>query len=123
MIIRNDLDSHMQLTAHFKAYELSCKCGKCYISHISDYLLQALETMRRAWGLPISPSSVYRCQEHNRAVGGVPYSYHCRGEACDLPLPADKDSHDTFISLAQACFNYVKEYRDQGFIHCDMRSS
>ena len=119
--IRNEPDSHLQLSEHFKAYELSCKCGKCYLSFVSENLLFSLATMRKLWGLPISPSSVFRCQEHNRAVGGVPYSYHCRGEAVDLPLPADKDSWDTFISIALAIFPYVKEYRDKGFIHCDVR--
>ena len=121
IVVRNDLDSHLQLSPHFKARELSCRCGKCYISIIDSNLLSLLETMRKVWGLPLSPSSVYRCQQHNRNVSGVPYSKHCAGRAVDLPLPKEKESHSTFISLAKAIFPYVKVY--DTFIHCDLRDS
>lgn len=44
----------------------------------------ALDPAREALGSPITVNSGYRCPELNRAVGGVPSSYHLQGRAADL---------------------------------------
>ncbi|MCM1176571.1 MAG: D-Ala-D-Ala carboxypeptidase family metallohydrolase [Bacteroidales bacterium] len=43
-----------------------------------------LQPLRDAWGKPLHISSGYRCQELNKAVGGVPSSQHVLGEAADI---------------------------------------
>lgn len=43
-----------------------------------------LNRIRRAWGRPIIVNSAYRSPEHNKAVGGVPNSYHVQGLAADI---------------------------------------
>lgn len=44
----------------------------------------ALDPLREAYGRPIYVNSGYRCPALNRAVGGVPHSYHLTGRAADI---------------------------------------
>lgn len=48
----------------------------------------------------IKPSSTVRTPEHNRAVGGVPNSYHLTGQAADYPVPAQQKP--AFMARARA---------------------
>lgn len=43
-----------------------------------------LEPARQRLGKPITVNSGYRCQVHNKTVGGVANSQHMRGEAVDI---------------------------------------
>ena len=49
-----------------------------------NYTLQRLNTIREMYGHPIIISSGYRCEELNKAVGGVKDSKHKTGLAFDL---------------------------------------
>ena len=49
-----------------------------------NYTLQRLNTIREMYGHPIIISSGYRCEELNKAVGGVKDSKHKTGLAVDL---------------------------------------
>lgn len=42
---------------------------------------------RMQMGVPFTITSGYRCQALNKAVGGVPSSYHIEGKACDIVFP------------------------------------
>mgnify|MGYP001241848895 CR=1 FL=1 len=55
-----------KLTEHFTREELSCKC--CGRMEFPVYFLEALETLRRAFGAPMAITSGYRCPAHNQAV-------------------------------------------------------
>ena len=117
IVIKNRLDSHRQISQHFKANELECRCGKCSISIISDDLITRLEVLRRLWGKAVVITSAYRCQAHNEKIGGKAHSWHVSGHAADLLLP-DKD-RDLFIKLCSKVFNY--SYVGEGFCHVDVR--
>nr|DAN52404.1 MAG TPA: peptidase [Caudoviricetes sp.] len=43
-----------------------------------------LQPLRDAWGESLTVNSGYRCQELNKAAGGVPSSQHVLGEAADI---------------------------------------
>lgn len=58
----------------FSADELKCKGSG--IIKLDPRFAEALPELRRAWGEPMSPSSVCRSPEHNRASGGNPDSLH-----------------------------------------------
>lgn len=45
---------------------------------------EVLDPARAAYGKPISVNSGYRCQVHNKTVGGVANSQHMKGEAADV---------------------------------------
>lgn len=51
------------------------------IRHLCE---EVLEPLREHFNEPIYISSGYRCEELNRAVGGVANSQHIRGEAADI---------------------------------------
>lgn len=65
--------------------------------------LAIFEPLRKHVDKPIHVSSFYRCHELNAAIGGVPSSQHCTGEAMDLDA-------DTFGGLTNRdIFNYIRD--------------
>ena len=52
--------------------------------NIEALVANVLDSLREAYGKPIYVNSGYRCEKHNKAVGGVPKSQHMRGEAADI---------------------------------------
>jgi len=56
----------MKLTKHFHIEELACKC--CGQMGFAPDFLQALESLRVAYGKPMIVSSGYRCPKHNGDV-------------------------------------------------------
>jgi Uncharacterized protein conserved in bacteria len=54
-------------------------------------LVELLEVIRLALGIPLKVSSGYRCAEHNAKVGGsAPHSQHIVGKAADIIVPDSK---------------------------------
>lgn len=77
---------------YFRTKEFECKCGQCSMpsevqANIEALVNNVLDPLREAYGKPIYVNSGYRCEKHNKAVGGVPKSQHMRGEAADISLP------------------------------------
>lgn len=54
------------------------------VNNLSRLVSMVLDPAREVMGSPITVNSGYRCPELNRAVGGVPSSYHLQGRAADL---------------------------------------
>ena len=66
---------------HFTNEELACPhCGE--ISFSAD-TLEKLNAARRIAGIPFVITSGYRCEIHNKAVGGKETSAHIAGLAVD----------------------------------------
>ena len=85
----------MQLTKHFtlQEFERSGTAARLHIDNrvpaelvpnIRHLCEEVLEPLREHFGEPVYVSSGYRCEELNRAVGGVRNSQHMRGEAADI---------------------------------------
>ena len=85
----------MQLTKHFtlQEFERSGAAARLHIDNrvpaelvpnIKNLCEEVLEPLREHFGEPVYVSSGYRCEELNRAVGGVRNSQHMRGEAADI---------------------------------------
>lgn len=91
------------MSKHFGKQELArcfrangARCKECPLKQPADKLpdgvegnLEALaehvlEPARQRLGKPITVNSGYRCQVHNKAVGGVANSQHMKGEAADV---------------------------------------
>ena len=62
-------------------------------------VMENLDKIREAYGLPIYISSGYRCDELNKAVGGVSNSQHKTGNAVDVNLGS--------VEKNRAFFNWV----------------
>jgi uncharacterized protein YcbK (DUF882 family) len=79
----------------FKKEVFLCRCGKCEMPAEAEENLMALvenvlEPAREKLGGPIIVNSGYRCERHNKAVGGVANSQHLRGEAADIRCEDNK---------------------------------
>ena len=73
----------------FKKEDFLCRCGKCKMpaeveGNLMALVENVLEPAREKLGGPIIVNSGYRCERHNKAVGGVANSQHLRGEAADI---------------------------------------
>ena len=62
-----------------------------------------LEPLRVAMGEPIKIGSGFRCQQLNKAVGGVYNSQHLKGQAADLCIDGD-------IEKGKRWFEYIKKH-------------
>ena len=62
-----------------------------------------LEPLRVAMGRPINISSGYRCEQLNKAVGGVYNSQHLKGQAADINIEGD-------IAFGRKVFDYIKNH-------------
>lgn len=103
-----------QLTKHFTLEELcaSSTAKALGIRNKPDvqqliamvYLaVYVLEPLREAMGEPIPISSGFRCEQLNRAVGGVSNSQHMRGQAADLCIGGD-------LKKGRKWFDYIKTH-------------
>ena len=105
------------LSTHFKASEFACPdCGQ---NHIHIELVQALESVRDIYQKPIVINSGYRCQKHNKEVGGVPNSAHTRGWGSDLRCEGSRNRFELLRAIMlSGKFNRVGIGKD--FIHVDL---
>ena len=69
-------------TKNFKVTEFACKC--CGDNRIDQRVIDMAQIIREELGVPVKVNSGYRCEGHNRRVGGVKGSYHTKGLAADL---------------------------------------
>ena len=78
----------------FKEKEFACKCcgqlplstssGQAPRENVKALVSEVLDPVREKLGIPIVVNSGYRCEKHNKDVGGVRNSQHLRGEAADI---------------------------------------
>jgi zinc D-Ala-D-Ala carboxypeptidase len=57
------------------------------IDALANLCEKILEPIRENYGVPLTPSSAYRCAELNKRIGGSSSSQHCLGEAVDIEVP------------------------------------
>ena len=110
------------LSAHFDQKELACPhCGVC---KVVPGLVAALEQLRTNAGVPIDVHDAYRCEEHNKAVGGVPHSEHPKGEAADIVIEGKslKEMYELACGVPAFAGGGIGLY-DSSFIHVDVRST
>ena len=77
--------------------ELECKCGRCHmtpevIDNLNALTDRVLDPLRSRYGNPIYVNSGYRCLNHNKAVGGVANSQHCKGQAADITAGSPEEN-------------------------------
>lgn len=74
------------INEYFKYKEFDCKCGKCERPQgvPSKELVDILTKIRKHYNQPVIINSGYRCEAHNKAVGGSANSQHFKGSAVDF---------------------------------------
>ena len=80
-----------QISPHFNVSEFRCKCGKNHDTKLDVKLLNKLEKLFTALNCSkIIVNSGYRCEAHDRNVGGNGSGQHTKGTAADVVCYDDK---------------------------------
>lgn len=111
------------MSKYFSDEETTCHCG-CGGNDINPVLLELLDSVREAYGGPLTLNCAYRCPAHNEEVGGVPNSQHVLGNAADVACPDGFTVDELAWYAEQAGADGIgKYYPDAGnFVHMDVRS-
>lgn len=109
------------MAKYFKPDEFVCPCcGRLPDSGIDNSLLDVLDKMREAMGIPLYVSSGYRCRAHNEAVDGVADSQHIHGRAADVYAEGTEWTPLQIAALGErAGADGIGLYDD--FVHIDVR--
>ncbi len=109
----------MVLTKNFNLNEFKCKCG-CNENKINHDLVIRLQLARDISKIPYIITSGYRCEKHNKNIGGVKNSTHILGLASDIKF---KNNHELFLivkGLIMVGFLRILIYPKRKFIHVDI---
>lgn len=106
---------------YFKPEEFACQCGKCGkgFAEMQPSLLSKLNQARQLAGVPFIITSAYRCEEHNRNVGGKPNSAHIRGYAVDIKITNSSNAMSILKGLIEVGFNRIGYNSRLKFFHAD----
>ncbi|MHA1447965.1 MAG: D-Ala-D-Ala carboxypeptidase family metallohydrolase [Candidatus Hodarchaeales archaeon] len=104
------------MSKYFSKEELYCPC--CKKNKCTELFLERLEALRVVFGMPMSVNSCYRCDDHNKNVGGALNSYHAKGMAIDIKVP-DSQYRAELVHIALNQGLSVGIYSN--FVHIDIR--
>ena len=118
-IIRDEPNYYV--TEHFLYSDFLCPCCDTLKVVPGFYRhLHLLEQLRRELGFPILVNSGYRCQRHNRDVGGAARSWHLLFATDIRP---EGDAPDQLAALYEGAerlgFGGIGRY--ETFVHLDLR--
>lgn len=102
---------------YFKEDEFECECG-CGLNNIDVTLVSLLDHARHFAEIPFKINSACRCEVHNKNVGGVKDSSHCKGLAVDISCRSDERRFSMVSALLKVGFKRVLIY--DTFIHVDI---
>ena len=114
----------VKVSEHFYSTEFDCHgSGCCSQTKVNDKLPAHLEIIRSHFNAPITITSPYRCETHNRRIGGAVGSRHSRGDACDIVVKGIPPR-----TVAQYCesigilgIGLYETLNDGYFVHIDER--
>ncbi len=111
------------ISRHFNRSEFGCKCSyeDCEDIAVDVELVKVLEEVREHFGRAVTINSSYRCEDHNKYVGGAPKSKHRLGIAADIVV-RNIHPHKVYEFLNS---KYPEQYgmgKYNTFTHIDVRS-
>ena len=77
-------NTQFQNFKNFKFREFECKCGKCKTQKIDTAVVNLAQMVRNHFNKSVIVNSAYRCDEHNKNIGGAKNSNHTKGTALDI---------------------------------------
>ena len=100
---------------YFTFEELKCKC--CGKSGMNADFMYKMDKARGISGVPYVPNSAFRCEDHNKEVGGSDTSSHLLGLAMDIATPDSPTRYKILTGLIKAGFTRLGISKD--FVHVD----
>ncbi len=112
----------MRLSRNFTLNEFKCPCCEADVEDVSMKLVSKLQLLRDKFKMPINITSGYRCERHNKAVGGSKRSQHLKGRAVDIDV-SHYSAHDLhrLIRLIYASGSFSGVGIGGGKLHVDVR--
>ena len=98
------------------AIEFNCPC--CGKNKMNESFLATLTDAREYCRTPFMINSGYRCEKHNKKVGGKPNSTHTVGAAADIHCTESRQRALILCGLLEAGFSIIGIAKT--FIHVDM---
>ena len=116
--------SKTKLSENFKAYKFDCKCkDSCSNTFVDEKLVDYLQKIRTHFGKSVIINSAYRCEKHNKAVGGASGSYHTKGQAADIVVKGVKPAEVAKYAESIGVLGIgLYESKDGNFVHIDTRT-
>jgi uncharacterized protein YcbK (DUF882 family) len=105
---------------HFKQEEFQCSCGKCDGGSVNDKVIVIAELIRTHFGRPVKITSGYRCESHNKEIGGTKNSQHVLGTAIDVVVK-DVEAIEVYNFIDFLFPNSFGIGKYQNFTHIDVR--
>lgn len=114
-----------KLSANFKVSEFACHGDRCCDTVLIDEkLVEYLQAIRDHFGKPVTITSAYRCETHNKKIGGATGSRHTKGQAADIAVsgvkPAEVAKYAESIGILGIG---LYEDKDGNFVHVDTRTT
>lgn len=69
------------------------------LPNVENLIKKVLDPLREWYGKPVYINSGYRCEELNKAVGGVSNSFHLTGCAADIDARDDTENEKLFAYI------------------------
>lgn len=105
----------MQLTKNFTDDEFKCPC--CGKEEMDRDFIARLQTAREVADTSFKINSGWRCQNHNREVGGVENSSHVTGHAADIQATTSQKRFAVVTALVEAGLERIGIAKT--FVHVD----
>ena len=108
----------MNWSKHLSKAETICPCG-CGKNDMKPKIISIFENLRARVGEPLHINSGFRCEKHNKAVGGKKDSQHLLGMALDINLPKGIPAKEMEGYMELSGAGGIGRYKT--FCHCDAR--
>lgn len=115
-----------QISKNFQYKEFDCHGkGCCSTTIIDEKLVEYIQRIRDHFGKPITITSPYRCEVHNRRVGGATKSYHMQGKAADIVVQgiSSREVAKYAESIGILGIGLYETSADGYFTHIDTRTT
>ena len=114
-----------KLSNNFNVSEFACHgSGCCSTVKIDSKLVIYLQQIRDHFNAPVTITSGYRCEKHNKSVNGATSSRHIKGQAADIVVkgvsPAKVAAYAESIGVLGIG---LYEGSDGNFVHIDTRTT
>lgn len=115
-----------KIAKNFQYKEFDCHGqGCCSTTIIDEKLVEYVQKIRDHFGKPVNITSPYRCEVHNRRVGGATKSYHMRGQAADIVVQgvSSREVAKYAESIGILGIGLYETSKDGYFTHIDTRTT